>query len=267
MKRQEEGRRIKAEVQGKDKHMREYRTVINGIPVTAFYSRRAVEELFLPLLCRLTLLQQEKGRRILVMLAAPPGCGKTTLCSFFEKLSLENENLTPLQAIGMDGFHRRQEYLQSHSVERDGKQVRMVEIKGAPVTFDLPKLTEYVKRVAAGENFGWPQYDRMLHNPVENALPVKERIVLLEGNYLLLEEAGWRDLAGYADYTISVSAEECLLRSRLIERKICTGADAEKAERFVDFSDMPNVHLCLQKTGKADLSLRIDAAGDYHLEG
>ena len=29
-------------------------------------------------------------------------------------------------------------------------------IKGAPPTFDLEKLTERLKRVAAGENCGWP---------------------------------------------------------------------------------------------------------------
>ena len=91
-------------------------------------------------------------------------------------------------------------------------------------------------------------------------------IVLLEGNYLLLDEDGWRGLSAYADYTISLRADEALLRARLIDRRIKTGADREGAERFVDFSDMPNVRLCLNGTGRADLALRIDADGDYHIE-
>jgi len=239
--------------------------LINGISVIAHYSQRAIDSIFLSLLRRLTALQREKGRRILVMLAAPPGCGKTTLASFLEKLSREQEELTPIRAIGMDGFHRRQEYLQSHFVERAGKQISMVEIKGAPITFDLQLLTDSVKRVAAGEPCGWPVYDRMLHNPVEDALRVDGQIVLLEGNYLLLDENGWRGLSAYADYTISITADEALLRSRLIDRKIKTGANEEKAIHFVDFSDMPNVHLCLEKTMRADLSLGIDDAGDYHI--
>ena len=250
---------------GKGKQMTEYCVMINGIQVTARYSDRAINDIFLPLLRRLTLLQRQKGRRILVLLAAPPGCGKTTLASFLEKLSREQKDMTPLQVIGMDGFHRRQEYLKSHFVQRDGKQVSMVEIKGAPVTFDLPLLADRIRRVAAGEVCGWPVYDRMLHNPVEDALTVDGNIVLLEGNYLLLDESGWRDLSAWADYTVSITADEELLRSRLIDRKIKTGVEEQKAIRFVDFSDMPNVRLCLEKTMKVDLLLQTDSAGEYHL--
>ena len=237
--------------------MIEHRVSVNGIDVAAYYSAREVNDILLPLLKRLTALQKKKGARILVMLAAPPGCGKTTLVSFLEMLSRQDQELEPVQGIGMDGFHRRQDYLLSHFAERDGKQISMVEIKGAPVTFDLERLTDSVKRVAAGENCGWPLYDRMLHNPVEDAMRVDGKIILLEGNYLLLDEDGWRDLSAYADYTVSIAAEEPLLRARLISRRIKTGVEAEAAARFVDFSDMPNVRLCLEKTMRADLTLRL----------
>ena len=94
--------------------MTEFRTMINGIPVTAYYSQRAIDSVFLPLLRHLTALQRQKGKRVLALLAAPPGCGKTTLGYFLEKLSGERQDLVPIQAIGMDGFHKRQEYLKSH---------------------------------------------------------------------------------------------------------------------------------------------------------
>lgn len=240
---------------------------VNGIEISAHFSEKTVEKIFLPLLKRLTEMQREKGRRILVMLSAPPGAGKTTLLSFLERLSREHPETAEVQAIGMDGFHRRQEYLISHSTVRDGKEIPMVEIKGAPVTFDLERLTESVRRAAAGENCGWPVYDRLLHNPVEDALRVDGSIVLLEGNYLLLDEDGWRDLSGFADYTVSIRADEEMLRSRLIGRKMKTGASRERAERFVDFSDMPNVRLCLEKSKPADLRLALDPSGDYRLPG
>ena len=246
--------------------MTEFRTMINGIPVTAYYSQRTIDSVFLPLLHHLTALQQQKGKRVLVLLAAPPGCGKTTLGYFLEKLSRERQDLVPIQAIGMDGFHKRQDYLKSHFVQVGGQRVSMVEIKGAPITFDLQRLTESIQRVAAGEKCGWPIYDRMLHNPVENALQVEENIVLLEGNYLLLGEDGWRDLSAYADCTVSITADEALLRSRLIDRKIKTGVEEEKAIHFVDFSDMPNVHLCLQNTMKAHFAWKMDDAGEYCLQ-
>jgi len=242
-----------------------HRVMINGISVNAVYSERAVNEIFVPLLQQLTELQQRKGRRILVMLAAPPGAGKTTLLSFLEKLSREREDLGNIQVIGMDGFHRRQEYLLKHSVERDGKQVSMVDIKGAPVTFDLEKLADNIRRVAAGDSCGWPVYDRLLHNPVENAIHIDSDIILLEGNYLLLDEDGWRDLAAYADYTVSIAADEAFLRARLIDRKMKTGVDEAAAVRFVDFSDMPNAWLCLTKTKPADLQLKIDPRGEYQI--
>ena len=245
--------------------MMNYQVTINGIGVDASYSEKAVEGIFLPLLRRLTALQKEKGRRILVMLAAPPGAGKSTLLSFLDHLTHEHDNLGSIQTIGMDGFHRRQEFLVSHTVQRDGKELPMVKIKGAPVTFDLERLTESVKAVAAGKICGWPVYNRLLHNPTENAITVSGEIVILEGNYLLLNEPGWNNLRNCADYTVSVSAGEDCLRERLICRRIKTGVDPEAAARFVDFSDMPNVRLCLQKTAAADLQLLIDSAGDYHI--
>ena len=243
----------------------DHTVMINGIRVDARYSEEAAEGIFVPLLEKLTAMQKAAGRRILVMLAAPPGAGKSTLASFLERLSRERPGLEPLQVIGMDGFHRRQEYLLEHTALRDGQEIRMVEIKGAPVTFDLEKLTESVRRVAAGEKCGWPVYDRLLHNPVEDAITVDGEIVLLEGNYLLLDEDGWRDLKRYADYTVSVTADENMLRERLIDRKKKTGAAEEAAVRFVDFSDMPNARLCLEKTVPADLRLRIDGEGEYHI--
>ena len=236
---------------------------INGIEVAARYSDRAVNGIFVPLLRELTAMQQKAGRRILVMLAAPPGAGKSTLLSFLHRLAEETDGVSPIQTIGMDGFHRRQEYLLSHDTDRDGKKIRMVEVKGAPETFDLEALSGRVKSLAAGEVTGWPVYDRLLHNPVEDAVRVDGDIVILEGNYLLLDMDGWRDLASCADYTISVRADAEMLRERLIDRRMKTGVARDESIRFVDFSDMPNVKLCLNRSLPADLQLEIDRQGDY----
>jgi pantothenate kinase len=242
-----------------------YTVTINGIPVEAHFSEHAVDEIFLPLLKKLMELQRQKQRRILMLLAAPPGAGKSTLLSFLEKLSHEREDLMPVQIIGMDGFHRRQEYLLNHQVNRDGMDIPMVRIKGAPVTFDLEKLIARVKDVADGKICGWPIYDRLLHNPVEDAILIDKDIVILEGNYLLLDEGGWRDISDFADYTVFVRAEEDQLRKRLIDRRMKTGVEEKASVEFVDFSDMPNVRLCLAHSKKADLVLGIDCDGDYYV--
>ena len=243
--------------------MIEYTVEINGIHVEATYSEETVTEIFLPLLKKLSEMQKKKGRRILVMLADPPGAGKSTLCSFLEYLSKEHDDIGDIQAIGMDGFHRRQEYLLSHTVFRDGNELRMVDIKGAPITFDLEKLTDAIRMVLSGGDCYWPAYDRHRHNPVENAIHITEDIVLLEGNYLLLDEEGWCNLRGMADYTIRISANEGVLRGRLIDRKKKSGNDIETATRFVDFSDMANVRLCLEKSMEADLMLQMSDNAEY----
>ena len=157
----------------------------------------------------------------------------------------------------MDGFHRRQEYLTSHTTIVDGIEVPMVKIKGAPITFELEKLKDKISKIASGENCGWPVYNRLLHNPTEDALFVSSDIVIIEGNYLLLDEDGWRELSVFADYTISIRADAELLRKRLLERKIASGSSYEEAQNHVNYSDMRNVSLCLEKTKKADLELFI----------
>ncbi len=242
----------------------DYSVNMNGIDVDAHYSEKALSEIFLPLLEHLAQMQREKNRRILAFLAAPPGAGKSTLASFLEKMSKENESFTNLQAIGMDGFHRRQEYLVSHSTIRDGKEIKMVDIKGAPETFDLDLFKDRIRQVLSGGSISWPSYDRHLHNPVEGAIHVDSDIVLLEGNYLLLDKDGWRELKGLSDYSIFISADEKMLRERLIDRKMKSGNERDKAVSFVDFSDMVNVRLCLERSMKADLELNIDDTGDYH---
>lgn len=241
----------------------EYNININGIDVSASYSDESVNSIFIPLLRRLTAMQKESGRRILVFLAAPPGTGKSTLCSFLGHLAETTDGVAPVSVIGMDGFHRFQEYLLTHDAEIDGKTVKMVEIKGNPTTFDVPKLEAKIREVVAGGKVKWPQYDRMLHDPVEDAIEVTGDIVLLEGNYLLLDLPEWDGLRKYADYAICISANEDDLRPRLIDRKAASGTPREKAAAFVESSDLRNARICNGHTVGADLRLTMKHDGEY----
>lgn len=235
-----------------------YKVNINGIDVEATYSADAIKNVIEPLLMHLAEIRQQKGGRVLAMLAAPPGAGKSTLVSFLEYYAKELLPELKVQAIGMDGFHRRQEYLTSHDTEVDGKMIPMVQIKGAPVTFDLEAFVAKIKEVLGGGTAFWPTYDRHLHNPIEDAITVTGDIVILEGNYLLLDEEGWRDIHKMADYTIFLRGDEEVLRNRLVDRKEASGNSRDKAEDFVDFSDMRNVRLCLNHSLPADLELRLE---------
>lgn len=242
----------------------EYNRIINGLPVCAAYSDESVQQIFIPLLEGLANMQKKAGRRILVMLAAPPAAGKSTMVSFLQDLA--GSMGLELTAIGMDGFHRYQDYLLSHTVELDGEIVPMVKVKGSPISFDLTKLRERIERLLREDECPWPHYDRKLHNPVESAVKVTGDIVLLEGNYLLLDEPGWRELKSLADYTIFVAAEEADVKERLVSRKAASGMPREEAERFVERSDLRNVRLCLQKRLDANLNLKMLSNGEYVFE-
>lgn len=229
----------------------------SGLTVEATFSEANVREIFVPLLERLTALRRREGRRVLALLAAPPGAGKSTLAAFLERLSRQRAELEPLRALGMDGFHYPQAYLRAHTALRDGVEVPLTQIKGAPESFDVELLRKTVARVAAGEACGWPRYSRTLHNPVPDASRAEGGVVLIEGNYLLLDAPIWRELREIADYTIAITADLDRLRGRLVARHVEGGRSEADAAAFVERSDLANARLCLARALPADLTLRL----------
>ena len=83
--------------------------LVNGYEVNAEYQESEINEIFLPLLKRCQSISEQKKQRVIVFLAAPPGAGKTTLLCFLEQLA--HEHHISFQGIGLDGFHRYQDYL------------------------------------------------------------------------------------------------------------------------------------------------------------
>ena len=219
---------------------REYRFDINGFVTSAFYEDDAVELLFLPLLRRWSEMRRERGRRIFIFLSAPPGVGKTTLAQFLEHLSRTEPGITPLQAVGLDGFHYHTDYILVHNVIVDGKEVPMKQVKGAPETYDIAKLIRTLKDLRKG-NAIWPIYDRNLHDVVEDGVSVAAEIVFVEGNWLLSDEGEWARVAEMCDDSIFIEATPEALRERLVARKMRGGLSREDAEAFYERSDRANI--------------------------
>lgn len=233
---------------------------INGFAVEAHFDDESVQSIFLPLLRELSFRQKQLGRRMIVLLAAPPGAGKSTLAAFLEQFSRSEPTLTPIQALGMDGFHFHQDYILSHTALRGNTEIPMQQIKGAPESFDVKKLWLALEN-AQSENLLWPYYDRRLHDVVEDAVSVSADILLIEGNWLLLDQPDWRMLA--ADFRIFIDAEEELLYERLILRKMRGGSSPEESEAHYLRTDGPNIRLCRKKRLKADLLLSMIGDGQY----
>lgn len=240
-----------------------YNMEVNGLWQEVRFSEAAIEEIFMPFLHELTDLKMTMDRKVMAYLVAPPGAGKSTLAKFLEKLSRERSaEVDPIRALGMDGYHYTAAYMRVTTVEREGEQVLMRDIKGAPETFDLDLLVEKIREVRS-EGTDWNIYDRKIHDVLPDYWSVEDDIILLEGNYLLLKEAGWTNVRVLCDYSVFIDAEPSLLRERLINRKVLGGKSREEAERFFEFSDAKNIERVLKKSARADETWRLLSDGDF----
>ncbi|WP_235851718.1 nucleoside/nucleotide kinase family protein [Litorivita pollutaquae] len=171
------------------------------------------------------------GPRRLVALAGPPASGKSTLA----KALCENLNASDhrTQVVSMDGFH-----LDNSVLERHGLLPR----KGAPETFDLDWFTELVSGLAAGKTLYYPMFDRDRDISIASAGLIDERTetILIEGNYLAYDVAGWRDLLPHWDLSMFLDVPEPQLRNRLLARWKSYGLDDAEAEARAEMSDFPN---------------------------
>ena len=245
-----------------EKRWQTYEMTVNGLPQHIRYNADTVEGLFLPLLRRLTELQKHENRRILAFLAAPPATGKSTLLQFLERLTQEQNDLTRIQTFGMDGFHHPNRYLETHTILRDGVEIPLKSIKGAPETFDAAALAEKLAAAKVGA-VQFPVYDRRIHDVVADALTVDAPILFVEGNWLLLDEEPWRGIRPLADYSVRIDAPAAFLRDRLIARKVQGGLSEAEATAFCEASDARNVERFAAHAGAADEVWRMEADGDF----
>ena len=246
------------------KKMKEYVLNINGFDIHATYSEERIRDIWKPLLTHIRKLHQEKKHRIIVFLAAPPAVGKSTLVAFLEMLSKE-DNKEDIQCIGLDGFHYPQRYIATHSINRNGIQVPMKDVKGCPETFDIDSI-KHKLACMRHEDVYWPIYDRNLHDVVPDQIHVHKNIVLIEGNWLLLKDEKWNALSTFCDYSIRISADPNVLKDRLIARKVRGGLSREEACVFYEKSEQINVMRALQDSKKADLCLRLTQDFDFEKE-
>ena len=239
-----------------------YNMEVNGLRQEVSFNESTIEEVFMPFLHELTDLKMTLDRKVVAYLVAPPGAGKSVLAQFLEKLSRERREVDNIRALGIDGYHYTAAYMNITTIERDGEQVLMRDIKGAPETFDMDLLIEKIREVRQ-EGTNWNIYDRKIHDVLPDYWSVEDDIILLEGNYLLLKESGWTNVRVLADYSVFIEAEPTLLRERLINRHVAGGKSREAAEKFYDFSDSKNIERVLKNSARADETWRLLPDGDF----
>lgn len=185
-------------------------------------------------------------RRIVVALAGPPGAGKSTLSErLLAALPVDQAALVP-----MDGFHFDNAVLDAMGLRQR---------KGAPGTFDYAGLQATLRRIRSGEgDVAVPVFDRQADLARAGAaiVPVGARLVLVEGNYLLLDRPPWSQLAPLFDLAIFIDVPIAELERRLLARWRELGRSEEAARRWVEGNDLPNARLVIDSSRRADIVWR-----------
>jgi len=188
-------------------------------------------------------------KRTLVAIAGAPGSGKSTLAE--ELAAAMNSSGQSAIVVPMDGFHYDDAVL-----ARRGLSQR----KGAPETFDFAGFECLLKRLGSetGE-IAVPVFDRSMElaRAAAEIVSGDHKIVLVEGNYLLLDEAPWSGLRPLFDFTIFLEVPREELERRLLERWRDHGRTDGPA--WVASNDMPNVDRVMGKRLEPDLVVRSEA--------
>jgi pantothenate kinase len=163
--------------------------------------------------------------------------------------------------IPLDGYH----YYRSELDGMDDPEQAHAR-RGAPFTFNATKFVDdLIKARDTGEG-AFPSFDHHAGDPVEAdiQLPKGSRIVLVEGNYLLLDAEPWCQLrARVFDETwfLDVPVPEC--NRRVGERHVKTGLTEQQAQLRVETNDSLNAELITKVSpGNADRIIQIPATSD-----
>jgi pantothenate kinase len=193
----------------------------------------------------------EDGGRKLLGLVGPPGAGKSTLA-----LALQNAFAGVSQVVPMDGYH-----LANVELQRLGRAGR----KGAPDTFDsagYAAMLQRLRRQTPDEIVYAPEFRREIEEPVAGAIPVfsQTRLVIAEGNYLLLDSGPWAGIAALLDDVWYVDIDDSLRTNRLTQRHEQFGRSRQAALDWVAGTDEPNARLIGSTKPRAKLVFRWDGA-------
>ncbi|MCV0426621.1 MAG: nucleoside/nucleotide kinase family protein [Roseibium sp.] len=187
------------------------------------------------------LSQHRADRRLLVAVAGPPATGKTTFCeTLIATLNTRKDITAEACVVPMDGFHLDNRQLQSL-----GLSAR----KGAPPTFDYDGLYCLLNRTRTQRSpIYYPLFDRERDLAIAAAGVVRPEteMVVVEGNYLMLNQEPWRRLAPLFDLEIFLDAPLTCLEDRLIQRWLDHGLERGDAEFRARANDIPNAELVLK---------------------
>jgi pantothenate kinase len=183
--------------------------------------------------------------RVLIGITGEPGAGKSTCAALLREGLTARGISTAL--VGMDGFHLAHRAL---------GELGLVEIKGAPQTFDADGYLALLRRLRVpGERAIWaPEFRREIEDAIASAVPVgpEVRVVITEGNYLLLD-GPWREVRSVLDEIWFLEVPTELRHRRLAARHERYGRSAPQAWERTLGSDERNARTVAETRARADL--------------
>ena len=190
------------------------------------------------------------GKRLIVAVAGAPGSGKSTLSdALLAELNSSRADRAALMA--MDGYHFDNDILRARN---------LMPRKGAPETFNAEGMAADLDRIFQGiQDVAVPVFDRAADLARAHARIVHKaaRIVLVEGNYLLLDRDPWRAMARFFGLTIFLHVPEAELERRLIRRWLDLAHDEDQANARAAGNDMANARLVIAQSRKADIGVTL----------
>jgi len=146
----------------------------------------------------------------------------------------------------MDGFH-----LDNPVLEARGLRAR----KGAPETFDLAGFRALLERLQREDEVMAPRFSRDLEAAIGSAVEIGPavKVVIVEGNYLLLDEPGWRDLREFWSFSVFLDVPPEELTRRLAERWLSHGLSEAEAQTKLEANDLPNADRVIERSVKPNL--------------
>jgi pantothenate kinase len=197
------------------------------------------------------------GRRAVLGIAGPPAAGKTTLAvQLVAALAADppaGMGADRVAHVPMDGFH-----LADVELDRLGLRDR----KGAPDTFDAYGYAALLRRLLEDrdEMIYAPGFERVLEQPIAASIgvPRAARLIVTEGNYLLLDEPRWAPVRESLSEVWYADLEPGERLRRLIERHVRFGKEPAAAVAWATGTDERNAELIAATRSRADLVVPSD---------
>ena len=196
-------------------------------------------------------MESQAHARIAIGLAGGPGTGKSTLAA--EIVTMLNATRPgSAQLVPMDGFHIRHARLEA---------MGQTDFKGAPHTFEGAAFVSFLHHLkSASAAVSGPGYSRQIEDVVDDAFTVGPdvRVLVVEGNYLLLTEGPFAGVRPLLDYAVFIHVPRDLVEARLLKRHAEAGLFGEERNRaHIARTDLPNYDLVALSQDRADVVISL----------